>query len=293
MVDDPNMYSFNAVNGCLAEAVRTIDVEITNESRSTIEITRGHAKEHDRRMRVISNPLIDAGKTSTVTFEEILPVMPSITADEIEVTYESQSCTGTLVFNARTPVFNVTGEYPVEIRFDSPVSPEHEDVRQEISVTVNSPTEEPATVTSVSVTGPFSTSLEVGQTLPVNRAVPVSVIYHPSKVDDDVESVGQLNFEVNTCDNFTPITLRAVKDVVSVDEDELVTNVDQRVVGDELTLVATNAQVDILNLKGERVMRLAVHGINVIDISRLVPGVHVVLINEADGRQERLTILVE
>ena len=129
--------------------------------------------------------------------------------------------------------------------------------------------------------------------LPVNTEVPVSVIYHPSRVDDDVESVGQLNFEVNSCDNFTPITLRAIRNVVSVDEDELVTNVDQRVVGDELTLVATNAQVDILNLKGERVLRVAVQGMSVIDVSRFVPGVHVVVINEADGRQERLTILVE
>ena len=293
MVDDAEPSSFNTVNGCLAEAVRTVDVEVTNDSRSTITITRGYAREHDRRMRVITGATIEAGQTATVTFEEVLPVMPSITSDEIEVTYESQSCTGTLVFDARTPVFNVTGEYPDEIRFDSPVSPELEDVRQEIAVTVSSPSEEPATVTSVSVTGPFSTSLEVGQMLPVNTEVPVSVIYHPSRVDDDVESVGQLNFEVNSCDNFTPITLRAIRNVVSVDEDELVTNVDQRVVGDELTLVATNAQVDILNLKGERVLRVAVQGMSVIDVSRFVPGVHVVVINEADGRQERLTILVE
>lgn len=295
VVEPDDNLTFNSVNRCVdIEYLRHVEFPVLNSSGTTITITGARAVGHDRVLRVRGNANIPAGEKATISIEGLLEYTPAITRDSIVVTYSAQGCTGTIGFGVDVPYTTLTDRLPAEVVFDQPVSPALEDVEKTFEYEIASTGIVPVEVSEVIVKGPFSTSLTSGLIIETNTLQQATVTFHPSQVDGDGETTGSIELVLDECHSTNLVFVRAILTVVSVDDEVIVDQQSQRIVDDgRLEVLAIDAEVHILNIKGERVYQTRVFGTKVIDVSQLVPGLHLVDIQEKDGRRQRFTILIQ
>ncbi|MCX6140847.1 MAG: zinc-dependent metalloprotease [Candidatus Kapabacteria bacterium] len=146
--------------------------------------------------------------------------LPGLLTDSLVFAYVSKECEGSFVLPAVMRVTGLTIDHPSSISFDTVLTSEASRSKT-FSVGVSLVGAGKATVTSVRVEGPFTTTLSEGLVLLHGKQSQVTVSIAPSLLTVDGAVKGSLVFMLDSCATERVVALSAVVRVVGVANDAL------------------------------------------------------------------------
>lgn len=291
--DDDRTHAWSRVPECRVVYDRTLSLSVDNRTPAGVTITGARSRVFGTRLDITSsNNLVSAHSIKAITFKGRFAALPSQVMDTIDVDYSAQGCSGTFVAHASVPTTEVAIQQPTVVIFDTTSSPALEDVERQVVLRLTGSDVERLSITSVSITGPFRTSLQRGDVVPANVDHPVTISFRPSLLAQDGVAGGELSYTIDSCLTSDTIHLEAVRTVVSIDdgEGEHAGNIVLRSYPDHLVINATSALVNISDLQGRLVMSSTIVNAGVIDLSTLHHGLYFVAVVELNGSVLRRTI---
>jgi hypothetical protein len=290
---DDRTHAWSKVPECRVVYDRTLSLSVDNRTPAGVTITGARSRVFGTKLDVTSsNDLVSAHSIKTITFKGRFAALPSQVMDTIDVDYSAQGCSGTFVARAHVPTTEIAIQQPTVVIFDTTISPALEDVDRRVVLRISGSDVERLSITSVTITGPFRTSLRVGDVIPANVDHPVTIAFQPSLLAQDGVAGGELFYSIDSCLSSDTIHLEAVRTVVSIDGDdgEHVGDIVLRSFPDHLVINATSALVTVSDLQGRLVMSSTIVNSGTIDLSTLHHGLYFVAVVGLDGSALRKTI---
>jgi hypothetical protein len=212
--------------------------------------------------------------------------------DTIDITYTSEDCTSKLaapiVFDGQATTFAM----PTEVTFNDPVSPALEDVTKAVQITPMFSGAGAAQISTVSITGPFTTSLVANTALTSGTPVDATVTFRPSQMPADGPATGTLSFTVNQCSDAYTIDLKAQRTVVSVQEDLVRGLPFAWLDGHNLQTSPQDVGVLVLDIQGSLVTQRSAGSTESIHLSEVATGAYFVVLQDLSGKRHFQTVLI-
>lgn len=223
-VTSPLPVDLGAKLACDIPTERHATVRVSNPSTYAMQINGVRGMQLGNSIDLVDGPItVLPAAEQDVSVVTKAKRLPGLLTDSLVFAYVSAECEGSFTLPAAMRVTGLTINHPMSVSFDTVLTSDASRTKM-FAVGVSLVGASKATVTSVRVEGPFTTTMAEGLVLLHGKQSQVSVMIAPSLLTVDGEIQGSLTFMLDSCETERVIALSAIVRVVGVADDELLHN---------------------------------------------------------------------